>query len=99
MTTSVARVDAATLGSIPLFADLTLDQLQQLVGLVEYDADTDPFPVTGWDAVVWAVGNATQAAQVFQVVYGMDLIAHSGPETGNRDHHAYVLRSGASGSC
>jgi 4-hydroxyphenylpyruvate dioxygenase len=76
-------------------ADLDVEQLRQLVGLVEYDADADPFPVTGWDAVVWAVGNATQAAQVFQVVYGMDLVAHSGPETGNRDHHAYVLRSGA----
>ena len=76
-------------------ADLDVEQLRQLVGLVEYDAQADPFPVTGWDAVVWAVGNATQAAQVFQVVYGMDLVAYSGPETGNRDHHAYVLRSGA----
>jgi 4-hydroxyphenylpyruvate dioxygenase len=76
-------------------ADLDVEQLRQLVGLVEYDAEADPFPVTGWDAVVWAVGNATQAAQVFQVVYGMDLVAYSGPETGNRDHHAYVLRSGA----
>ena len=44
---------------------------------------------------MWAVGNATQAAQLFQVVFGMDLVAYSGPETGNRDHHAYVLRSGA----
>jgi 4-hydroxyphenylpyruvate dioxygenase len=76
-------------------AELDLDQLRQLVGLVEYDAAQDPFPVTGWDAVVWAVGNATQAAQLFQLVYGMDLVAYSGPETGNRDHHAYVLRSGA----
>jgi 4-hydroxyphenylpyruvate dioxygenase len=76
-------------------AELDLNQLRQLVGLVEYDAAQDPFPVTGWDAVVWAVGNATQAAQLFQVVYGMDLVAYSGPETGNRDHHAYVLRSGA----
>jgi 4-hydroxyphenylpyruvate dioxygenase len=72
-----------------------VDQLRQLVGLVEYDAAQDPFPVTGWDAVVWAVGNATQTAQLFQLVYGMDLVAYSGPETGNRDHHAYVLRSGA----
>jgi 4-hydroxyphenylpyruvate dioxygenase len=76
-------------------AELDVDQLRQLVGLVEYDAAQDPFPVTGWDAVVWAVGNATQTAQLFQVVYGMDLVAYSGPETGNRDHHAYVLRSGA----
>lgn len=76
-------------------ADLDLDQLRQLVGLVEYDGDGDPFPVTGWDAVVWAVGNATQTALFYQVVFGMELVAYSGPETGNRDHQAYVLRSGA----
>ena len=76
-------------------ADLSTDQLRQLVGLVEYDAARDPFPVTGWDAVVWAVGNATQAALAYQLAYGMELVAYSGPETGNRDHQAYVLRSGA----
>ena len=65
------------------------------MGLVEYDPEGDPFPVTGWDAVVWAVGNATQAALYFQLVFGMELVAYSGPETGNRDHHAYVLRRGA----
>jgi len=76
-------------------AQLNLDQLRQLVGLVEYDDHGDPFPVTGWDAVVWAVGNATQAALYYQAIYGMEQVAYSGPETGNRDHHAYVLRSGA----
>ena len=84
-----------TLTSQERLAELDLQQLKQLVGLVEYDAEGDPFPVTGWDAVVWSVGNATQAALYFQVVFGMELIAYSGPETGNRDHHAYVLRSGA----
>jgi len=44
---------------------------------------------------VWSVGNATQAALYYQAVFGMELVAYSGPETGNRDHHAYVLRSGA----
>jgi len=76
-------------------AELGLDQLRQLIGLVEYDDERDPFPVTGWDAVVWSVGNATQAALFFQATYGMELVAYSGPETGNRDHHAFVLRSGA----
>ena len=76
-------------------ADLTLDQLKQLVGLVEYDEDKDPFPVTGWDAVVFVVGNATQVAHYFQSAYGMELIAYSGPETGNRDHKAFVLKSGS----
>jgi 4-hydroxyphenylpyruvate dioxygenase len=76
-------------------AELDLTQLRQLVGLVEYDPAGDPFPVTGWDAVVWAVGNATQAAAYYQAVYGMEVVAYSGPETGNRDHKAFVLRSGA----
>jgi 4-hydroxyphenylpyruvate dioxygenase len=65
-----------------------------LVGAVEHDVSKDPFPVAGWDAVVWASGNATQSAMWFQLAFGMTLEAYSGPETGNRDHHAYVLRSG-----
>src|ERR687890_1827152 len=76
-------------------ADLNLEQLKQLVGLVPYDQSTDPFPVTGWDAVVFVVGNATQTAHYYQSAYGMDLVAYSGPETGNRDHKSYVLRSGS----
>lgn len=76
-------------------AELDLDTLRRLVGLVEHDPDTDPFPVTGWDAVVWAVGNATQSAHFFRSAYGMELEAYSGPETGDRDHVAFVLRSGA----
>ncbi|MFE0462640.1 4-hydroxyphenylpyruvate dioxygenase [Kitasatospora sp. NPDC058965] len=84
-----------TLTSQERLAELDLHQLRQLVGLVEYDGERDPFPVTGWDAVVWSVGNATQASVFFQAVFGMELVAYSGPTTGNRDHHAYVLRSGA----
>ncbi|HET7173158.1 MAG TPA: 4-hydroxyphenylpyruvate dioxygenase [Nocardioidaceae bacterium] len=76
-------------------ADLTLEQLKQLVGLVEYDEDKDPFPVTGWDAAVFVVGNATQAAHYYHSAWGMELIAYSGPETGNRDHRAFVLKSGS----
>ncbi|HEX4259234.1 MAG TPA: VOC family protein, partial [Streptosporangiaceae bacterium] len=87
-------IDQALTGQEQL-ADLDVNQLRQLVGLVEYDADQDPFPVTGWDAVVWAVGNATQAALAYQLAYGMELVAYSGPETGQRDHQSYVLRSGA----
>lgn len=76
-------------------AGLGADELRQLVGLVSYDGSADPFPVTGWDAVEWVVGNATQTAHFFQSAFGMELVAYSGPETGNRDHHAFVLTSGA----
>jgi 4-hydroxyphenylpyruvate dioxygenase len=76
-------------------ADLSLDQLKQLVGLVDYDARADPFPVTAMDGVVFVVGNATQTAHLYQLAFGMDLVAYCGPETGVRDHKAYVLRSGS----
>jgi 4-hydroxyphenylpyruvate dioxygenase len=65
-----------------------------LTGVVAHDISHDPFPVSGWDALVWASGNATQSALYFQLAFGMRLEAYSGPETGNRDHHAYVLRAG-----
>jgi len=93
--TTTAGHDPFGLTDEERLARLDLDTLKQLVGLVEYAAGADPFPVTGWDAVVWAVGNATQSAHYFQSAYGMDLVAYAGPETGNRDEVAYVLTSGA----
>jgi len=54
-TTSGSHVD---LTDAEREADLDLQQLKQLVGLVDYDESRDPFPVTGWDAVVFVVGNA-----------------------------------------
>jgi 4-hydroxyphenylpyruvate dioxygenase len=86
---------AETLTDDERLAELDLPTLQRLVGLVEYDEANDPFPVTGWDAIVWVVGNATQTAHFFVSAFGMELVAYSGPETGNRDHVAYVLVSGA----
>jgi 4-hydroxyphenylpyruvate dioxygenase len=76
-------------------AGLTEEQLKQLVGLVEYDASSDPFPVTAMDAVCFVVGNATQTATFYQLALGMDLEAYRGPETGCRDSKSYVLRSGS----
>ncbi len=84
-----------TLNDEERLADLDLDQLKELVGLVEYDASADPFPVSGWDALVWVVGNAVQTAHFFQSAFGMELVAYSGPENGNRDHKSFVLRSGS----
>ncbi|HSV37565.1 MAG TPA: 4-hydroxyphenylpyruvate dioxygenase [Nocardioidaceae bacterium] len=78
-----------------LKADLTLEQLKQLVGLVEYDASKDPFPVTAMDSVGFVVGNATQTATFYQLALGMDLEAYRGPETGWRESKSYVLRSGS----
>ncbi|HEX9034439.1 MAG TPA: 4-hydroxyphenylpyruvate dioxygenase, partial [Streptosporangiaceae bacterium] len=55
---------------------------------------TDPFPVNGMDAVVFAVGNARQAAHFYSTAFGMRCVAYRGPETGCRDETAYVLESG-----
>jgi 4-hydroxyphenylpyruvate dioxygenase len=76
-------------------AHLTIERLKQLVGLVDYDESTDPFPVTAMDAVVFVSGNATQSAHFYQHAFGMTLVGYSGPETGNRDHRAFVLRAGS----
>jgi 4-hydroxyphenylpyruvate dioxygenase len=76
-------------------ANLDLEQLKQLVGLVEYDETKDPFPVTGWDAIVFVVGNATQTAHYYQSAWGMELVAYAGPENGQRDHKSFVLKSGS----
>ncbi|HWC82581.1 MAG TPA: 4-hydroxyphenylpyruvate dioxygenase [Pseudonocardiaceae bacterium] len=75
--------------------DVSLDQLKQLVGLVDYDATKDPFPVRTMDAVVFVAGNATQTAWFYRMAFGMRLVAYSGPENGNRDHKSYVLESGS----
>jgi 4-hydroxyphenylpyruvate dioxygenase len=56
---------------------------------------SDSFPVNGMDAVVFAVGNAKQAAHYYSTAFGMRRVAYQGPETGSRDEAAYVLESGA----
>ncbi len=95
MTTFDTPSTGGALTEDELKADLSLDQLKQLVGLVEYDEDSDVFPVTGWDASVFISGNATQSAHYYQSAWGMRLEAYSGPEHGNRDHKSFVLRSGS----
>ncbi|WP_255953047.1 4-hydroxyphenylpyruvate dioxygenase [Streptomyces odontomachi] len=55
----------------------------------------DPFPVKGMDAVVFAVGNAKQAAHYYSSAFGMRLVAYAGPETGSRETASYVLENGS----
>jgi 4-hydroxyphenylpyruvate dioxygenase len=47
------------------------------------------------DAVVFAVGNARQAAHYYSTAFGMKVVAYRGPETGCRDEAGYVLESGS----
>ncbi|MGC5342176.1 4-hydroxyphenylpyruvate dioxygenase [Streptomyces sp. AM 4-1-1] len=66
---------------------------------VDHTPDTarqaDPFPVKGMDAVVFAVGNAKQAAHYYSTAFGMKLVAYSGPENGSRETASYVLTNGS----
>ncbi|MFC8920555.1 4-hydroxyphenylpyruvate dioxygenase [Streptomyces sp. NPDC047821] len=66
---------------------------------IDHTPDTarqaDPFPVKGMDAVVFAVGNAKQAAHYYSTAFGMKLVAYSGPENGSRETASYVLTNGA----
>jgi len=55
----------------------------------------DTFPVTGMDAVVFAVGNAKQAAHYYSTAFGMRRVAYRGPETGSPDEAVHVLESGS----
>ncbi len=57
--------------------------------------EADPFPVRGMDAVVFAVGNAKQAAHYYSTAFGMHLTAYAGPENGSRETASYVLESGS----
>src|SRR5438876_8424079 len=58
----------------------------------------DGFPVIGMDAVVFAVGNAKQAAHYYSTAFGMRRTAYRGPETGYPDEAVHVLESAARGS-
>src|SRR5271169_968622 len=55
----------------------------------------DRFPIIGMDAVVFAVGNAKQAAHYYSTAFGMRRIAYRGPETGYPHEAAHVLESGS----
>ncbi|MCX2742347.1 4-hydroxyphenylpyruvate dioxygenase [Mangrovivirga sp. M17] len=52
----------------------------------------DFLPINGTDHVEFYVGNAKQAAVYYQYMFGFDLVAYAGPETGVRDRASYVLQ-------
>ncbi len=54
----------------------------------------DPLPIRDFDHVEFYVGNAKQAAYVFEHAYGFTPVAYAGPETGKKDRASYVMRQG-----
>lgn len=58
-------------------------------------ADTKDFlPLNGTDHIEFYVGNAKQSARYYQAVFGYELVAYAGPETGLKDRASYVLQQG-----
>jgi 4-hydroxyphenylpyruvate dioxygenase len=75
-------------------ATLTKPTLSQVTAVTAVTAAQE-FPVEGMDAVVFAVGNARQAAHFYSTAFGMRCVAYRGPETGWPGAAAYVLESGS----
>src|SRR6266566_162031 len=55
-------------------------------------ASADFLPLNGTDYVEFYVGNARQASHYYRSAFGMQLVAYSGPETGNHDRASYVVQ-------
>jgi 4-hydroxyphenylpyruvate dioxygenase len=55
----------------------------------------DDFPIQGYDAIEFWVGNAKQAAHYYRTALGFELIGYAGPETGVRGRASYVLKQRA----
>ncbi len=49
-------------------------------------------PVLDFQTIEFYVGNAKQAALYYNKLFGFDIVAYRGPETGHRDSCSYVLR-------
>jgi 4-hydroxyphenylpyruvate dioxygenase len=54
--------------------------------------EKDFLPLNGTDHIEFYVGNAKQSAYYYQTVWGYELVAYAGPETGVRDRASYVLQ-------
>lgn len=51
----------------------------------------DFLPINGTDYIEFYVGNAKQAAHYYANLFGFQILAYKGPETGSRERVSYVL--------
>ncbi|TAG52276.1 MAG: 4-hydroxyphenylpyruvate dioxygenase, partial [Runella slithyformis] len=54
----------------------------------------DLLPLNGTDYVEFYVGNAKQAAFFYEKMFGFEIVAYCGPETGVRDRASYLVQQG-----
>lgn len=66
----------------------------ELKSITKSGTNTDILPLNGTDYVEFYVGNAKQAAHFYESVFGFEIIAYAGPETGVREKASYVVQQG-----
>ena len=59
-----------------------------------YAKAADFLPLDGIDHVEFWVGNARAFAGFLAAAFGFDIVAHAGPETGERDRQRWMLQQG-----
>ncbi|MEI6310903.1 MAG: 4-hydroxyphenylpyruvate dioxygenase [Bacteroidota bacterium] len=60
--------------------------------IVHGQTDNDFLPLNGTDYIEFYCGNAKQSAFYYMHMFGFDLVAYSGPETGVKHKASYVLQ-------
>ena len=66
----------------------------ELKSIHKSEENTDILPLNGTDYVEFYVGNAKQAAHFYESVFGFEIVAYAGPETGVREKASYVVQQG-----
>ena len=66
----------------------------ELKSITKSETKTDILPLNGTDYVEFYVGNAKQAAHFYESVFGFEIVAYAGPETGVREKASYVVQQG-----
>jgi 4-hydroxyphenylpyruvate dioxygenase len=56
--------------------------------------NSDFLPLKGTDYIEFYVGNAKQAAHFYESVFGFEIMAYLGPETGIREKASYLVQQG-----
>lgn len=68
--------------------------MTQATSAVAPKSAEDFLPLDGIDHIEFYVGNALQAAQYYRHLFGFDIVARRGLETGDREKASYVLEQG-----
>lgn len=65
-----------------------------LESTVNSNQNSEFLPLKGTDHIEFYVGNAKQAAHFYESVFGFEIMAYLGPETGIREKASYMVQQG-----